>query len=310
MCIAVYSPKGNSVPCEDYLHNCFDNNSDGAGFAFNLNGHVEIVKGFMDWQSFISAFREYDKSYCLKNRGVLIHFRIATHGKVDTANCHPFPISESNKVLSKNKCSADYACVHNGIIKLTTDDAKREQKYSDTFIFVRDYLSKIASNKGWFRNKNNIQLVEQLIDSKMAILNSKGDTISTSGFRKGPDGNYYSNDSYSYSHRFSFYDDCYFPMFDQHLMMLKRGESILFDDGDCEDYDETYPALCTRDGEVFFATDYSIFNGTVSANDLIYVGDGVFINSDNPFDENGEVKAIDFRKDIKCKGGYGYGYAL
>ena len=35
---------------------------------------------------------------------------------------------------------ADYACVHNGIIKLTSEYAKREQKYSETFIFVRDCL--------------------------------------------------------------------------------------------------------------------------------------------------------------------------
>ena len=111
MCIAVYSPKGNNIPCEDYLHNCFDNNSDGAGFAFNLNGHVEIVKGFMTWTDFINTFREYDKSYCLKNRGVLIHFRIATHGKVDAANCHPFPVSDSNRLENANMPT----CTHRAI---------------------------------------------------------------------------------------------------------------------------------------------------------------------------------------------------
>lgn len=310
MCIAVYSPKGNSIPCEDYLRNCFDNNSDGAGFAFNLNGHVEIVKGLMDWKCFINTFREYDELFCFRNRGVLIHFRIATHGMVDTSNCHPFPIGSSNRQLCKNRCSADYACVHNGVIKLTTDEAKREQKYSDTFIFVRDYLSKIASNKNWFENEQNILLVEQLIDSKMAILNSKGDVISTSGFRKGPDGNFYSNDSYSYSYQCNCYDDYYLLMPEQHLMILKRGESVLYEDGDCEDYDEAYPVLCTREGEVFFADNYSILNDTVSAGDLIYVGEGIFINANNPFDENGEVKAVEFRKDIKCKGGYGYGFTL
>ena len=62
--------------------------------------------------------------------------------------------------------------------------------------------------------------------------------------------------------------------------------------------------------EVFFADNHSIFNNTVSAGDLIYVGEGIFINANNPFDENGEVKAVEFRKDIKCKGGYGYGFTL
>ena len=92
MCLAILKLKGNDVPTDDILKTCFRNNSDGAGLAFNNDyGKVQIVKGFMDFDSFITAFHEYDRKYCFKNRAVLIHFRITTHGGTSKGNCHPFP---------------------------------------------------------------------------------------------------------------------------------------------------------------------------------------------------------------------------
>ena len=66
MCIAIYSLKGNEIPNDEILRNCFHNNGDGAGIAFNHNGQVKIVKGFMDFNSFITALHEYDEKYNLK----------------------------------------------------------------------------------------------------------------------------------------------------------------------------------------------------------------------------------------------------
>jgi len=71
MCIAIYSTIGNPVPDDKTLKNCFYNNNDGAGFAFNFNNRVEIRKGFMTFEEFITAFREYDNIYDFKSRGVL-----------------------------------------------------------------------------------------------------------------------------------------------------------------------------------------------------------------------------------------------
>lgn len=120
----------------------------------------------MDFESFITALHKYDEKYCFKNRGVLIHFRITTHGGTSQSNCHPFPISNNPKHLKKTRFVSNYACVHNGIINLTAD---RKSDLSDTMLFVKDYLSKISSNSDWFYNKKNIELIEMLIDSKMAI---------------------------------------------------------------------------------------------------------------------------------------------
>ena len=116
MCIAIYSLKGTDIPREDILKTCFLNNPDGAGFAFNKGGKVHIVKGFMDYKGFMAAFKKYDAEFGFKQRGVLIHFRIATHGGVNVGCCHPFSISSNDKQLKKSLLVSDYAVIHNGII--------------------------------------------------------------------------------------------------------------------------------------------------------------------------------------------------
>ena len=68
MCIAIYSLIGTKIPTDEILKICFQNNNDGAGFCFNTdNNQVQIVKGFMDFDSFITALHEYDEKYCLKD---------------------------------------------------------------------------------------------------------------------------------------------------------------------------------------------------------------------------------------------------
>lgn len=197
MCIAIYSPKGVALPCEEYLRNSWINNPDGGGFAFNTDdGMVQTQKGYMHLKELLAAIREADAKYDLKNRGVLIHARIATHGGVNPECCHPFPLVGDTELMKKLRFKSKYAVIHNGIIGLTSFETKKG--VSDTMAFIDKYLSKIASNKGWFNNPTNMELVYDLADSKLAILDGKGDIISTPGFSKDEDGNYYSNASYSY----------------------------------------------------------------------------------------------------------------
>lgn len=199
MCIAIGSPIGVDIPSEDILKNCWNNNDDGAGFAYNLDGRVIIRKGYMTYEAFSAALKQHNETYNLKNRGVLIHFRIATHGGVLPAMTHPFPIVADNGALSKIQYSSDYAVIHNGVISLTSYDATKEKATSDTAVFIRDYLSSLATNKNWFDNDANIELIHKLIGSKMAILNKKGEIKMTAGFT-ADNGNFYSNDSYLYNY--------------------------------------------------------------------------------------------------------------
>lgn len=217
MCIAIASLKGTPIPKDDILRNCFKNNPDGAGFAYNDRGQVVIRKGFMDVDSFLNALHQIDKEIGLTDRGVLLHTRITTHGGTNPSMCHPFPIVADEGALKKIVYRSSYAVIHNGIISMTSAEANLKKDMSDTAVFIEKYLTKIATNKKWFNNKANIELIEDLIDSKMAILNSNGDIIMTSGFTKDEeDGIYYSNTSYQdnyskyirkYYKPYDYYDD-------------------------------------------------------------------------------------------------------
>lgn len=177
------------------MRQCWINNPDGAGFAFAHDGNVFIKKGFMTWDAFIDSFNYWNKRIDFKNKGMLIHFRIATHGGTNRSMTHPFPIETDEGALSKPEYITNYAVIHNGIISLTSSKASKSQGLSDTAIFIRDYLSLIAKNKKWFNNPHNIQLIEKLIDSKMAILDRFGNIKMTSGF-DADNGVYYSNKTY------------------------------------------------------------------------------------------------------------------
>lgn len=195
MCIAIAKPMGVDIPSDEILTNCFKNNPDGAGFAFNYNNEVIIRKGYMKLKDFLDAFHKYDEKFNFKNRGVLIHTRITTHGGTNPQMCHPFPINSDEGALKKIEYSSPYAVIHNGIISLTSAEATRKKDMSDTAVFVQKYLTKIAKNKNWFSNEANIELIEELIDSKMAILNGNGSIVMTSGFTED-EGIFYSNSSY------------------------------------------------------------------------------------------------------------------
>lgn len=197
MCVAIYSPKGTQVPCDDYLKTAFIHNPDGAGFAFNTdNRDVQIVKGLMKWDDFINTFRKYDRKYNFKDRGVLIHFRITTHGGTNKECCHPFPLTSDIAAMRKLVYHSKFAVIHNGIISLTSADTWKLDKCSDTMMFISKYLSKIATNQGWFKNPTNWELIYELADSKLAVLDGKGQIQSTAGFTQDADGNWYSNSSY------------------------------------------------------------------------------------------------------------------
>ena len=59
-----------------------------------------------------------------------------------------------------------------------------------------------------------------MIDSKMAILNHKGEIIATEGFHKGTDGNYYSNYSYEESVSDAFSDNNKFSFIDRFIEIV------------------------------------------------------------------------------------------
>ena len=202
MCIAILKQKEKTID-KDLLKTCSENNRDGCGFAYVDNGKI-IIKKFMEFEKF---WEEYSKVQ--DNHTMLIHFRIATHGKVELSNCHPFKLN--NKM----------AIIHNGII---SGYGSKTENLSDT----KDFINKVIGNityKIW-KNPSFRELVGMGIgNSKLVILDNeeryyiinenKGEWVdgvwfSNSSYKKKPVVKQYTKNNYK---SYSSYDDYYYDKY-------------------------------------------------------------------------------------------------
>lgn len=194
MCVIAYKPTNIAFPEEQYLKNCFENNSHGAGFMYTWENEVHIKKGYKTYEAFKSAL---DKARKITGDNVpyVMHFRIATQG-YDVCMTHPFPLSGNMDKLKYLRCKCNIGVAHNGILDITSDGSKQ---YSDTMKFITDFLSLIIRGYDYYKDKRTVQLIENLIEgSRLAILDKNG-TCSLFGEGWIQDkGVWYSNTSYSY----------------------------------------------------------------------------------------------------------------
>jgi predicted glutamine amidotransferase len=168
----------------------FRNNPDGAGYMVARDGKVTISKGFMDVDEYIEAIRA--EHFTAKDP-VVYHFRISTQAGVNPEMTHPFPLSnriEHMKVLDM-ECPCGVA--HNGVIRLTTDPRNRE--YSDTALFIANYLSLIIREPGDLKDERVLTLIHRLAGSKLAIMDGEG-YIATVGEYINQKGLLFSNTSF------------------------------------------------------------------------------------------------------------------
>jgi predicted glutamine amidotransferase len=190
MCIICVSPKRVRQPNVTTIRRMFQNNPDGAGYMVARDGKVIISKGFMNVDEYIEAIRA--EHFTAKDP-VVYHFRISTQAGVNPQMTHPFPLSnriEHMKVLDV-ECSCGVA--HNGIIRLTTDRNNRE--YSDTALFIANYLSLIIREPGDLKDERVLTLIHRLAGSKLAIMDGDG-YIATVGEYINQKGLLFSNTSF------------------------------------------------------------------------------------------------------------------
>ena len=190
MCIICVSPKLVRQPNVTTIRRMFQNNPDGAGYMVARDGKVIISKGFMNVDEYIEAIRA--EHFTAKDP-VVYHFRISTQAGVNPQMTHPFPLSnriEHMKVLDV-ECPCGVA--HNGIIRLTTDRNNRE--YSDTALFIANYLSLIIREPGDLKDERILTLIHRLAGSKLAIMDGDG-YIATVGEYINQKGLLFSNTSF------------------------------------------------------------------------------------------------------------------
>lgn len=190
MCVILVKERGIELPTKDILESCWKRNPDGAGFMFKDCDKVVIMKGFMTFEEFYLRLQTANEFYHLKEKGLVIHFRIATSGLKDKGNCHPYPISNDNLDLRKSFITTELGIAHNGIIRSYNG---KNNILNDTQLFIKNDLFELNSlDKKFYKNVIFQSMIERLIDgSRLVFLNKKGEIIKL--------GNWFHNGNYYFS---------------------------------------------------------------------------------------------------------------
>jgi len=214
MCVICVKPKGADLPSVKEITRMWRRNPDGAGFMYARDGVLTIKKGFLSGIDFMYALEEIKKDDV-----AVLHFRISTQG-FNKEMTHPFVLStklEDMKALEW--VGAPIGIAHNGIIHLTSD--AREIEYSDTALFIANYLTRIV-RRGSDLDDQYIQDIIEITaggTNKFAILRNTGELTLIGKFTE-VDGLLYSN---TY-HMPSIWDDIYHtnPKHESLNQMMKR----------------------------------------------------------------------------------------
>lgn len=120
MCIIIVCDK---TPSHDILIDCANENPDLCGISWIHSGIVETHRGLQINQLLNISDKIPPKTHRI------YHFRIATMGRIDVVNSHPFPLHR-RKTLSHTYST--YALAHNGIFSGMGD-----RNESDTLKIVK-----------------------------------------------------------------------------------------------------------------------------------------------------------------------------
>lgn len=205
MCIAIVKPMGTELPTKELLKRCWDNNPDGAGLMYNDGNNVIIHKGFTKFKGFYKYLKALDKTEDLKDKDLVLHFRIATSGGVNRECTHPFPITKDISDMKKLDNVCEYGFAHNGII-----DGYGSKDFSDTM----EYVSTIISNIHDLDNSESlINALAYEHASRFVVLTK--DNFELGGSWVLDNDCYFSNSTYKWSYyskatpsyKWSSYDD-------------------------------------------------------------------------------------------------------
>lgn len=152
MCLIIASQSGRFIDA-DIVARGFRDNPHSWGIMKSTGRAVHISKGFT-WDEFSAAYAKLD------GEPYVIHFRYATHGKVDRSNCHPFEITKKLYMA------------HNGVINI---DLKRRDK-SDTWHYAQE-LKRWGLTEKNSTVRSNLDAIGAAIgrNNKLAFLTAAGE---------------------------------------------------------------------------------------------------------------------------------------
>jgi predicted glutamine amidotransferase len=279
MCIIVAKSKKAPLPTKQILKNCFENNSDGAGFMYTYNGNVIIDKGYMSFKQFYKRFQRLKELFNdFENKSLVMHFRIGTSAGNTPENTHPYPVSTKVDELHSLYTITKLGIVHNGIIRDYTITGDKEM--NDTQHYIQDYVAKIYSKFPKFYEDKDLMLsMEKMCDSKLCFLTSDDELYYVGDF-KTDRGIKYSNETYSYSYNdtkwYSRYSNDYYrygydyaldyckkeTKTDNSLQILQKGWTIYYSDDTIDVVDEDNVYAIDDINNLYFI--YENYDGTFS----------------------------------------------
>lgn len=196
MCLIVAKPAGVSLDEKffDIIRASIISNDDGSGYMYkkDKSSTIHLHKGFFS-HSIEGMIADIKNSSIEANDFLVVHNRMATSGYKDEANCHPFPVSTDDGLLSADTLLSNVPCVaHNGVFG---DYSRMSNVHSDTYMFVKTFL---APNKVLDYRRGVKWLGTQMGFNKLAILHPEFGICLIGNFQK--EGNYFvSNKGYEWS---------------------------------------------------------------------------------------------------------------
>lgn len=190
MCVICVSEQGVKQPTKTTMQTMWSNNPHGAGYMYYRDGKVYTRKGFMKFNDFWTAIQS---ERFTPNDIVVYHFRISTQGGVNPQMTQPFFFTKDIVKTKELAAETKLGIAHNGIIPMTSYSDK---EYSDTAHFVAEYLPLILRNTKDLQNPHTLELLGEVLHSKMVFLDCKGRVTRVGNFIREDDGLIYSNSSY------------------------------------------------------------------------------------------------------------------
>lgn len=197
MCVIAVYGKGLVLDKEE-LRACFENNPDGAGYMVQTAKGVHIEKGFFTFNAFWNAVKNLPVD---KDR--VLHFRIATSGKISVNCCHPFPVTSDYKKMAMAKTDSLMGFAHNGVLQDFTPKSGMKSSKSDTMVFNHELLSKIGPSI--MKNEGIQNLLELYTPSRFVVMDSTDAVMIGDWYNSPKSGAWYSNTSYQ--SRYYYLDD-------------------------------------------------------------------------------------------------------
>jgi len=152
MCVAIAQGKGAKTLTIDELETGWKTNPDGGGLAY-INEDNRIVQYHtMDRDEFILTYLDAHQTYGDVSP-FMVHMRIATHGKINVANNHPFHVP----LLG----SGEMVMMHNGILSEMNDYTNDDT--TDTQAFINEVLVDVEDR--WLDNPFMRDMVEDFLGS-------------------------------------------------------------------------------------------------------------------------------------------------